>query len=442
VKVSTEKIPHSQVVLEIEVEPERVERSMEAAYRRLVQRANVPGFRRGKAPRAMLERHLGRDTLFEEALDRLIPEVYREAIDMEDIDPIESPEVEMVSTEPLVMKATVPVRPTVELGDYHQMWIPREPVVVPEERVDEAIDQLRHRYASLEPVERPIQWRDVVTADVSGTVDDKSLFERKEAQFQLLEERPVFLPGLAEQIIGLEKDAEKEVEVPLPEDFPGEEMAGKSCKCHVKVSAIREEILPELDDAFARQVGESFDSVDALRERLRADIQEAEERTARESYEEQIIDTMAETATLEFPPVLVEKEIDHILRDQMGPGGDQQAFERYLERIGRTQEQLREELRPTAEQRVRRSLLLSKVSEVENILVDDAEVTQELDRMATSAGPQAQEIKRVFDNPGGREALSRSLLTRKTWDKLIEIVSTEKAGEKVEEAPIEEVVTE
>jgi trigger factor len=442
VKVSTERIPQSQVVLEIEVEPERLEKSLDAAYRRMVQRTNVPGFRRGKAPRQMLERQVGHDTLLQEALDRLIPEVYREAIEQEDIDAIELPQVEMVSTDPLVMKATVPIRPTVELGDYRRMWLPRDSVVVPEERVDEALEQLRHRYANLQPVTRPIAWGDVVTADVKGTVDGRTLFDRSDIEVHLREDRPVFLPGLAEQIIGLSKGAEKEVEVPLPGDFPEGDLAGKQCHCRVVVHGVKEEQLPELDDAFARQVGEGFDSVAALRQRLADDLHKAEEEAELERYQEQILLNLDHTATIEYPPVLLEKEIDHLLHEQLGPRGES-GMEQYLQRIGKSEEEVRGQLRETAERRVRHSLLLSEVAEVENIDVDEKEVTEEAERVISAAGPQADQFRRMFGTPDGRAAIRRSLLTRKTWDRLVELVSSEKSPETADEtAQAEETVSE
>ncbi|HET6494176.1 MAG TPA: trigger factor [Thermoleophilia bacterium] len=430
-KVSTERIPESQVVLEIEVEPERLAKSLDAAYRRIVQRTNVPGFRRGKAPRAMLEREIGQDSLLQEALDRLIPEVYREAIEQEDIDAIDLPQVEMVSTDPLVMKATIPVRPTVELGEYHGMWLPRDPVVVPEERVDEALEQLRHRYANLEPVKRAVDWGDVVTADVRGAVDGRALFDRADVEFQVRKDRPVFLPGLAEEIVGLGKGSEKEVDLPLPGDFPDSEIAGKACRCRVAVHEVKEEQLPALDDAFARQVGEGFADLDALRQRLTEDLRKAEEDAELDRYQDQVLATLEESAQIEYPPVLVEKEIDHLLREQVGPGGER-GMEQYLQRIGKSEEELRAQLQLVAERRVRHSLLLSKVAEVEDIIVEDNEVTEEAERMISAAGAQADEFRRVFGGSSGRDAIRRSLLTRKTWDKLVEIVSSEKSGQAAE----------
>jgi trigger factor len=440
VKVSAERIPQSQIVLEIEVERERVEKSLNAAYQRLVQRANVPGFRKGKAPRAMLERHLGRDALLQEALDHLIPEVYREAVEEQDIEPIELPQLEMVSTEPLVMKATVPVRPTIELGDYRSLREPREPVVVPEEQVDEALEALRHRYANLEPVERPIQWGDFIGVDMLITVGNRRVVDQKDVEFPLREGATVYLPGFAEKLVGLGKGQEAEFQVSIPQDYGDSGLAGKDCTCRVKVHEIKEEKLPPLDDSFARQVGEGFPNLQALRDRLASDLRETEEQAAMERYRTKVISVLEENARLEYPPVLVEKEIDRLLREQAGPRGDGDV-ERYLQRVGKSEEELREEMRPLAERRLRRSLLLSKVAEVENIEVDDSEVEQEIERMASGAGQQAEEVRRLFDNPGGRDAIQGSLLTRKTWERLTSIVSGEEpaeAGEEETEAEEEE----
>jgi trigger factor len=337
------------------------------------------------------------------------------------------------------MKATVPVRPKVELGDYQNMWLPRDPVVMPEERVDEALEQLRHRYANLEPVKRPADWGDVVTADVRGAVDGRALFDRSDVEFQLRQERPVFLPGLAEEIVGLSKGAEKELELPLPGDFPDTALAGKACHCRVAVHEVKEEQLPALDEAFARQVGEGFADLAALRQRLTDDIQKAEEEAEMDRYRDQVLATLEQSAELEYPPILVEKEIDHLLRDEAGSRGER-GMEQYLQRIGKSEEEVRAQLQTPAEQRVRHSLLLSKVAEVENITVEEGEITEEAERMVSAAGPQAEEFRRFFAGSNGRDAIRRSLLTRKTWDRLVEIVSSEKSGEATQaEATSEEV---
>jgi trigger factor len=437
VKVSAQKIPDSQVVLEIEVEPERVEKALDRAYRQLVTRTRVPGFRPGKAPRAMLERYLGRDALMRQALDRLVPEVYREAASQEDVDPIDLAELEVVTTEPLVVKATVPVRPTVDLGDYRQVRVPREPVEVPQERIVQALEDLRHRYAVLEPVDRPVQWGDIVRADVTGAVGDVVLVDQKDVEFQLREGQTVSLPGFAERLVGLAKGVETEVEVHVPADFSDQRAAGKTARYHVLIHEIKEEKLPALDDSFARQVGEGFPSLAALRERVESDMRQFEEEAALHRYHDQVLAALEERATLEFPPVLVEREVERLLRDeQMASGGGSghpargSDVERHLKRQGKSEDELREELRPLAVERVRRSLILTQVAEAENIDVSDAEIDQEVERLVSSAGPQGEGVRRLFGDADGRDALRRRLLTRGTLDRLVEIASSEGAADR------------
>ena len=437
VKVSAQKIPDSQVVLEIEVEPERVEKALDRAYRQLVSRTRVPGFRPGKAPRAMLERYLGRDALMRQALDRLVPEVYQEAARQEEVEPIALAELEVVTTEPLVVKATVPVRPTVDLGDYRQVRVPRQPVEVPPERVEQALEDLRHRYAVLEPVDRPVQWGDVVRADVTGVVGDVVLVDQKDVEFQLREGQTVSLPGFAERLVGLAKGVEAEVEVPVPADFADQRAAGNTARYHVLIHETKEEKLPALDDSFARQVGEGFPSLAALLERVQSDMRELEEEAALHRYHDQVLTALEERATLEFPPVLIEREVERLLRDeQIASGGGSGHptrsgdMERYLKRQGKSEEELREELRPLAVERVRRSLILTQVAEAENIDVSGAEIDQEVERLVSSAGPQGEAVRRLFGDADSRDALKRRLLTRGTLERLVEIASSESVADR------------
>jgi len=448
VRVSAQKIPDSQVVLEIEVEPERVEKALDRAYRQLVTRTRVPGFRPGKAPRAMLERYLGRDALLQQALDRLVPEVYKEAANQEEVEPIDLPELEVVTTEPLVVKATVPVRPTVDLGDYREVHVPRDPVEVSQERVEQALEDLRHRYAVLEPVDRPVAWGDILRADVTGTADDATVVDQKDVEFQVREGQTVSVPGFAERLIGLAKGVETEVEVPVPADFGDQRVAGKAARYRVLIHEIKEEKLPALDDGFARQVGEGFPSLAALRERIESDIRQAEEEAAVHRYHDQVLAALEERASLEFPPVLIERELDRLVRDEqaaaearLGRTAGGRDVERYLRAQAKPEEEVRQELRPLAVERVRRSLILTEVAEAENISVSDAEIDQEVERLVSSAGPQAEELRRFFAGGDAREALRRRMLTRATLDRLVSIASEEQAADaegQQETAPVTE----
>ncbi|MGQ9573372.1 MAG: trigger factor [Dehalococcoidia bacterium] len=431
-KVSTERIPESQVVLEIEVEPERVERSLERAYRRLAQRTRIPGFRKGKTPPQMLERYLGREAVMQEALGLLIPEVYNEAIEEENIEAIDQPSIEVVQEEPLILKATVAIRPSVDLGDYRALKVEREPVAVSEERVNEKLEELRHRYAILEPVDRPLQMGDLVRADIRASVDGRSVFSEDDAEFRLREGLPILLPGFVEHILGSEKDVERQFNIDVPPDHPQRAVAGKTCLCTVVVKEIKEERLPELDDTFAAVVGEGFPSLEALRQRLRSDLKESAEREADARHRERVLDEVVAGASLEFPPVLVEREMEHLLRERLSASGLGD-IEHYLRHAGKSEEELRQELRLQAVERIQRSLVLVKVAEVEGISVSEEDVDAEIERLAASAGPRGEEVRKVFASAGGREALERSLFTRKTLERLSAIASGEE-GSPVAEA--------
>src|SRR3990172_2496843 len=247
-----------------------MERSIDRAYRRLVQRVDVPGFRKGKTPRHMLERHLGRDRLVREAIDILIPEAYEKAIDDENIDPIDQPVIELVKDEPLSFKATVPVRPTVELGDYQSFRAAREPVTVDAKEVDAAIGELRPRRAVQEPVERPLQTGDIVRADVRAVVEGREVYAEEDTEFHLREGATVLLPGFAEGVIGAPKGVAKEFELTMPAG--SQPLSGKTANFTVTVKEVKQERLPEVNDDFAREVGEGFPSLQALRDQLQTNI--------------------------------------------------------------------------------------------------------------------------------------------------------------------------
>ena len=424
-KVTTEPVPESQVLLQIEVEDDRLEKAMNSAYRRLASKTRIPGFRPGKAPRAMIERHLGEHSILHEAIDRLLPEVYREAIDQEQIDPIDTAGFELVTEQPLVVKFTVPVRPKVDLGDYASLRVPREPVVVEPERVQEGLEALRHRYATLEPATRPVQWGDVLRADVHGQAGDTVLVREEDAQFQLIEGRPISVPGFAEALIGREKGPAFEFEVTVPEEVPQEALGGQQATYRVEIKEVKQEVLPELDDEFARQVGEGFATLEALRSRVEDDLRQALDDEAKHRHEEAALDALAERAQLEYPPVIVEREVDRLLREQSG-AKERSDLERYLSQAGRSEEEMRAELRPNAEQRVRRSLVLSQVAEAEHITATDEDVEAEVQRLASGAGSQVDEVRRLFSSDNAKESLRRSLVTRRSLERLTEIAS---AGE-------------
>ncbi len=226
-KVTREKIEDCQAFLTIEMEPAEVEESLEKSYSRLVKKTNVPGFRKGKAPRAMLERHIGKESLFEEALNHLLPEAYEMAIKEVDIEAFARTSIEVAQNDHLVFKATVPLPPTIKLGDYHQVKVTPEPVEVTEDNISAVVEQLRHQHATWEPVERPLGLNDLVVLDIESDIEDKPFINRKGIQYQVLCDQSFPAPGFAEQLVGMKGGEEKEFKLQFPADYPREELAGK-----------------------------------------------------------------------------------------------------------------------------------------------------------------------------------------------------------------------
>ncbi|MFN8558883.1 MAG: trigger factor [Dehalococcoidia bacterium] len=424
--ITTERMPDSQVLLTIEVDPDRVEQSMQQAYRRVLPRVRVPGFRPGKAPRQVLERHLGREALLHEALEKLVPEVVDEAIKSQDLQMIEQPALEISSLDPVVIKATVPVRPTVDLGAYRDLRLEPEPAAVTDEQIDAAIHDLRRRYATIEPVERAVEEGDHVRANLRGEVDGREVFDDEDAELTVTAEALARVPGLHERLIGMAKGDSAEVETTLPEDYQPAEHAGHPARWHVTVLDVKAEVLPDLDDEFAKEVGEGFASMDALRERVTSDLRTRSEEEATRALQEKAMEALIAGATMEFPPQLVDRELDRMVEDfarQLG-GNDRRQVDRYVQLIGRGETGMKSELRPGAEERVRRSLALSRLAELEGINVLPDEVEQELAQVVGSS-PQAAQLRQIFDTESGREVLERQVLSRRTAERLLAIVRGE-----------------
>jgi trigger factor len=427
-KVTLERLPESRVQLDIEVEPERVAQQVDAAYRRLAPKAKVPGFRPGKAPRVMTERYIGEQRLLNEAIDRLIPDVYNEAIENESVDAIAQPELEKVEIDPMRFKFTVAVRPDVELGDYHAIRVQPDAVEVTDEMLDEQMKLIQRRYAMQVPVERPIQWDDIVIADVHGKLEDEDFVSDDDAEFPLREGQTLFVPGLAEAFIGMSKGDEKKIDLAMPEDFRIERMAGKPATFELRVKEVKEEQLPDLDDDFASTVNaEEFPTIDALRERIKNDLTTALQNDADTKLRSEALDKLVEGATIEFPRVLVDREIERMVRESMG--SDQAQYASYLQRAGRTEEEYRETLRPEAETHVRRSLALSKLTDAEGLDATAEEIEVELDKLVEPLGDDAERFRDMFRTEDGLTTLRRNIISRKVLDRLAEIVTSDAVAE-------------
>jgi trigger factor len=429
-KVSTEEIEDRQVVLNIEVEPEEMEKSLEGAYRRLVNRVNIRGFRKGKAPRTILERYVGRDTLLEEALEQLVPQVCNQAIQEQKIEAFDQPQVEIVQTDPAALKVVVPLPPIVELGDYREIRLISEPAEVSEEEVNAVIEGLRNQHAWWEPVERPVCPEDLVTIDVERKTEEGSIEPHQEQQYPVILESPFPMPGFAEQLIGMEKGQEKEFSLSYPSDWKVEQLAGKQYYFKVKIIEVKQKHLPEPDDEFAQSIGQGVETFDALQDGITTNLKTQAERKARREFEQKVVEAITDLAKVEFPPVLIRLEVENLLDElARGYGGGERGLENYLKFAGKTEDELREEIRPSAIKRVTQSLVLGKVAERENIEVSPAEIDARIEYLVKDTGEKAEEWRGIFGSPPGRRWIDRTLLTQKTVQQVVEIARSAPEGE-------------
>ena len=425
-KVSSQTIENRQMLFEVEAEPDEVEKSLSAAYHHLVNRIEVPGFRRGKAPRSMLERHIGRGALLEEAMEHLVPELLGKAIDEQKIEIIARPHIEITKIEPVVFKATVSLPPTVELGDYSEIRIDKEPVNVDEAEVDKVVEQVRLQSATWEPVERPVKFEDLVAIDLFGTVDGEQLVDQKDFQMQVHKDMPMPVPGFSEQIEGMEKGQGKEFTIEIPGDFNAPKIAGKTCSFKVKLNEVKEQKLPEVNDDFAKGMGGDFSTVEAMRKNITANLNNVYQVGAMRRFEQKVLEAVVEKSKVEFPPVLVDQEIDRVIMERERElTARRVTLEDFLKSQKKSIDELRESLRALASKQIAISLVVDKVAEKENIKVTPEEIEAEIQQMVQSAGERGEEMAKVFQSPEPRISIERSLIVAKAVKMLMDIASNE-----------------
>ncbi len=426
-KVTREKTENRQAFLTIEMEAPEVEESLTASYQRLAKRADIPGFRKGKAPRALLERYMNSDSVLEDALNHLLPQAYEKAIEEQQIETIARPEIELVQTDPVIFKVRVPLAPEVQLGNYQKVRLKPETVKVTDANVKEVIEQLRHQNATWESVDRAIEFGDLAIFNIESDVDGATFINREGAQYLVAREANSPAPGFAEEIAGLKKDDEKSFDIKLPEDYLRKELAGKEAHFTVKILEVKQEILPELNDDFAAQLGPEIKNLNDLKAEVTRNLKLRAEARVKADFEEKAVDAVVATAKVEFPPILVDAEIHSMMHEQARQFEQQGAnLEEYLKSIDKTEEQLHEELQPVATRRVTQSLVLGKVAETEKIEVSEKEIDEEIEAMLKNVAGGNKELEKALKSPASRDSMRQVLLTRKTVGRLTAIAQGEK----------------
>lgn len=422
-KITTENLENCEVAISIEVEPERVQVEMQKAARRLAGRGRVPGYRKGKAPYHVISRFYGEEVIFEEMLDTLGQDAYREALDQSGIEPYDQGRLVDIQKDPLTIKLVVPVPPKVELCDYREVRKEFPKVEVTDKDVDEALERIREDQASWKPVDRPAQDKDMVSVTFKGEVDGREVFKEDE-DFPLLIGKPYGepLPGFGEKLVGAKAGNELDFSLDFPQNDPRKEHAGKPCHFRVRVQTVREMELPPLDDDLAKVVGD-YENLAALRGKVSEAISDERSKQAKDQFSSDVLDTVIAQSTVKYPPVMLEEQLDGMVEDvERRIKREEQDLDSYLALSGQTREDFRASLKPRAERNLHRSLVLGEIVDKEKIGVKPEEF-----------GEQFQKVEAAYERMGvefddrARNAVQRRLLvemaSEKAMDRLADVAT-------------------
>ncbi|TME32170.1 MAG: trigger factor [Chloroflexi bacterium] len=350
----------SKVTLDVEVDADRLKRAADAAFERHVQRANIPGFRPGKAPRGMYERAYGKEHLWEDAADDLMDQTYREIVEAEGIEPIDRPDAKLTQLkegEPLRYTATVVVRPDVALGDYsaHGAKVVASPPT--EEEVDKTIASMRDSHAQLRPVDREARPGDILTVDIDASVPGKTALPPFARNAHIEAGKDLGIAGLGEALVGMKVGEEKKVDLAFPNDASESDLAGMTGTFSIRPSQVAEKVLPALDDEFAKTVGVA--DIASLRKAVRNELAHAAFHEARDEAADKAVEHAMQTSTVEVPELLVEDELEHLVNDLKARVKQEGVtWEKFLLQARKTEDDIRKEWRPVAERRAKSLLVL------------------------------------------------------------------------------------
>jgi trigger factor len=431
VRVEVEHLPQSQVQLQIEIDADMLSGAMDKAYQRLAGRYRVPGFRPGKAPRAVLERAIGPETLLNEATDICMNDAYAKAIKDNDLHPLGQPEVESSNADepdpatPVSFTAKVYVRPHAQVGDYRSLRVAPQIPEVTDEEVDSVLHRALEQQAPWEPVEEgAAQAGDLTTLRLTATVDDEMLVDQDSWEYRLsAEETPGLpIPGLSDLIIGMAVGETKDTTLDLGADYIPAEHAGKQMAVHIEVLRIDRKIVQELDDAFAQSFG-NYDTVAELRKTLKQSMETQARNQAMDAYVEDVVRQVVALSPVEAPPPLIDEEVDDMMRRLQENVEHERriSMDSYLRVVGKTIEELRDEARPAAEERVRADLVLEAVADAENVEVPESEVEAQVRLVASSATLSSKEKRRLLTSEELRRRIIRRLRKSHTINHLLEL---------------------
>lgn len=416
-----EKQEGNQGVLTFEVDAEKFNEGLDAAFKKVVKTVSVPGFRKGKMPRAMFEKRFGVESLYQDAIDILLPEAYTNAIEEAGIEPVDRPEIDVEQVEKgkaLIFKATVTVKPEVKLGQYKGIEVEKINTEVTEEDVNQELTSLQERHAELVIKETAAENGDTVVMDFEGFVDGEA-FEGGQADNYSLElGSGQFIPGFEEQLVGTAAGEEKDVEVTFPEDYHAAELAGKKAVFKVKVHEVKGKELPELDDEFAKDADDEVETLDALKEKIKTRLEESKKHEAEHTVRDTVVEKAAENAEIDLPAIMIDNEVDRMMQEfEQRLQMQGMNLELYFQFSGQDESALREQMKEEAEKRVRMNLTLEAIAKAENIEVSPEEMDAELNKMSEMYNMPVENITAAL---GSLEGLKADVQVRKALDFLVE----------------------
>lgn len=433
---TVETLENKKVKLTVEVSKEAFAEALQQAYEKSKGRYTVPGFRKGKAPRKVIETMYGEGAFYEDAFELVYADAYDKAVEEHNIEAVERPDISIEKIgkeEGVVFTAEVAVRPEVLLGAYKGIEITDRAYTVKDSEIDAILDQEREKVARYVEMERPVENGDRVLLDYSGSVNGVK-FDGGTAEGQTLEiGSHTFIPGFEEQLVGMQKDEEKDITVTFPEEYHAEELKGKEAVFAVKIKGIQKKELPELDDEFAKDISE-FDTLEEFRADKRKQLEERNAQRAKSEMEDEAIKVAAENATFDVPTAMTERQMDYMLQDiayRLSMSGLK--LEQYCQYMGTDPRTLRETYRAEAEQRVRAQLVLEAIAKAENIEATEEELAHEIEHYAGHAGKEAEEFKATLKDQD-MEYFKERIAVQKTVDLLVANAKLVEKAEDKEEA--------
>ena len=420
--VNWEKQEGNQGILTFEVPAETFNKGLDQAFKKVVKQVNVPGFRKGKVPRKIFEQMFGVESLYQDAIDAVLPEAYTNAIDEAGISPVAQPEIDVEEIEngqPVIFKANVTVKPEVKLGEYKGLEVERQDTAVTDEEIEEQLNDRRQGNAEFVIKEdEPAAEGDTVVLDFEGFTDGEPFEGGKAEGYELELGSGSFIPGFEEQLVGVKAGESKDVEVSFPEEYHAAELAGKPATFKVTVHEVKARELPELDDEFAKEVDSEVESLDELRNKLKEQTAREKKDASEAALRDELVEQAAKNADIDIPEVMVESEVDRMVQE-FGQRLQQQGMtlDLYYQFSGQDEAALRAQMKEDAETRVRVSLVLEAIAEAEGVTVSEEDIQEELQTMSGQFNMDTEQIKQIL---GGTELVENDIRLKKTIEFLVE----------------------